>query len=149
MAGATPTTKAARHARRAVDATINLVPFIDLLSCCIAFLLITAAWTQFQRLSAAPSHGQTGGDAPPAPPAPILTVTRDGYLFAIPNGETLSAGEETLASMLARAHHDAAEDAALTIRAVDSVPYARVAHVMDVANGAGFAALELEGVERD
>lgn len=28
--------------RKSLDAAINLVPFIDLLSCCLAFLLITA-----------------------------------------------------------------------------------------------------------
>ena len=33
----------AQPGKRALDAALNLVPFIDLLSCCIAFLLITAA----------------------------------------------------------------------------------------------------------
>ena len=45
MGGAAP-----RHLAKAVkplDAAINLVPFIDLLSCCISFLLITAVWTHW------------------------------------------------------------------------------------------------------
>lgn len=32
--------------RRSLDAEINLVPFIDLLSMCICFLLMTAVWIQ-------------------------------------------------------------------------------------------------------
>ena len=31
---------------RSVDFELNLVPFIDLMSTCISFLLITAVWTQ-------------------------------------------------------------------------------------------------------
>src|ERR1044071_1965847 len=32
--------------RRNADFELNLVPFIDLMSTCISFLLITAVWTQ-------------------------------------------------------------------------------------------------------
>ncbi|HVV52020.1 MAG TPA: hypothetical protein VHO06_20295 [Polyangia bacterium] len=31
-------------------AELNLVPYIDLLTCTVAFLLITAVWTQLARL---------------------------------------------------------------------------------------------------
>lgn len=43
MAGAAPT-PVGKGGKKALDASINLVPFIDLLSCCISFLLITAVW---------------------------------------------------------------------------------------------------------
>ena len=36
--------------RKAVDADLNLVPYIDLLTCMVAFLLITAVWSQLARL---------------------------------------------------------------------------------------------------
>ena len=36
--------------KKSLDANINVVPAIDLLSCCIAFLLFTAVWTQISRL---------------------------------------------------------------------------------------------------
>ncbi|MFH1131997.1 MAG: biopolymer transporter ExbD [Pseudomonadota bacterium] len=36
--------------KKALDAELNLVPFIDLLVCCICFLLITAVWTQMARI---------------------------------------------------------------------------------------------------
>jgi hypothetical protein len=47
--------------RKAVDADLNLVPYIDLLTCMVAFLLITAVWSQLARLSVA-QRGQGQGD---------------------------------------------------------------------------------------
>lgn len=38
--------------RKSVDAELNLIPFIDLLSTCILFLLMTAVWVQISRMSA-------------------------------------------------------------------------------------------------
>src|SRR5947209_3146251 len=56
MAGATPQ-PSAKGGKKALDAELNLVPFIDLLSCCISFLLITAVWTQISGLQVASSGG--------------------------------------------------------------------------------------------
>ena len=60
---------AAARGRRALDATLNLVPFIDLLSCCIAFLLITAVWTTVARVDVSTGGGATcvNEDGPPEP----------------------------------------------------------------------------------
>jgi len=49
--------------RKSLDAEINLVPFIDLLSVCICFLLMTAVWIQIGSLNVKQSHGT---DAPVA-----------------------------------------------------------------------------------
>lgn len=38
--------------KKPVDSDIPLVPFIDLLLCCIMFLLVTAVWNQLARISA-------------------------------------------------------------------------------------------------
>jgi biopolymer transport protein ExbD len=38
--------------RRALDLEIQLVPFIDFLLCLVAFLLVTAVWSQMARLDA-------------------------------------------------------------------------------------------------
>src|SRR3954468_23063136 len=56
MAGASPH-PSAKGGKKALDAELNLVPFIDLLSCCISFLLITAVWTQIGGLQVASSGG--------------------------------------------------------------------------------------------
>ena len=52
--------------KKSVNADLNLVPYIDLLTCMVAFLLITAAWTQLARLEAhQKGQGQAGEDTPP------------------------------------------------------------------------------------
>lgn len=43
--------------KKSLDADINLVPFIDLLSMCICFLLMTAVWIQVGSLQVKQSHG--------------------------------------------------------------------------------------------
>src|SRR4051812_235300 len=40
--------------RKAVDIDLNLVPFIDMMSCLVAFLLITAVWTNLAQLNVKP-----------------------------------------------------------------------------------------------
>lgn len=50
--------------KKALDAELNLVPFIDLLCSLISFLLMTAVWTQIARLEL-----KQGNAAPPDPNA--------------------------------------------------------------------------------
>ena len=45
--------------RRQVDAELNLIPFIDLLSTLILFLLLTVVWVQISQMSA---FSQAGGE---------------------------------------------------------------------------------------
>lgn len=46
--------------RKSLDAEINLVPFIDLLSMCICFLLMTAVWTQLSSVQVKQANGTEG-----------------------------------------------------------------------------------------
>ena len=47
--------------KKSVNADLNLVPYIDLLTCMVAFLLITAVWSQLARLEAhQKGQGQAG-----------------------------------------------------------------------------------------
>jgi biopolymer transport protein TolR len=50
--------------KKSLDAEINLVPFIDLLSMCICFLLMTAVWIQIGSLQVKQSHGTDAAAAP-------------------------------------------------------------------------------------
>lgn len=43
--------------RKGMDVDLNLVPFIDLLSMCICFLLMTAVWVQVGSVQVKQSHG--------------------------------------------------------------------------------------------
>ncbi len=62
MAGAGPMMPSS-GGRRSLDAEINLVPFIDLLSVCICFLLMTAVWIQLSTVQVKQSHGTEAGPA--------------------------------------------------------------------------------------
>jgi biopolymer transport protein ExbD len=46
--------------RRSLDAEINLVPFIDLLSMCICFLLMTAVWMEIGAINIKQAVGTDG-----------------------------------------------------------------------------------------
>jgi hypothetical protein len=41
-----------KHGRRALDHSLPLVPFIDFMICLVAFLIVTAVWTQLSRINA-------------------------------------------------------------------------------------------------
>ncbi|MDC0745372.1 ExbD/TolR family protein [Polyangium mundeleinium] len=60
--------------KKATNAEINMVPFIDLLMCTIAFLLITAVWVTNSRINA---DAQVPG---PASPDPITVVAPEKVL---------------------------------------------------------------------
>src|SRR4051812_34759369 len=67
--------------RKAVNADLNLVPYIDLLTCMVAFLLITAVWSQLARLEVhQKSQGQAGEDTPPEKVVKlVVVVTAEGF----------------------------------------------------------------------
>lgn len=52
--------------RKTLNAEVNLVPFIDLLSVCICFLLMTAVWVQIGSLDVKQTFGQSSTVAPDA-----------------------------------------------------------------------------------
>src|SRR5947207_6115463 len=79
MAGASPQEHTGKGGKKALDAELNLVPFIDLLSCCISFLLITAVWTQIAGLNVASSGGQPADPKEQQTIDIKLSMTDKGY----------------------------------------------------------------------
>lgn len=77
MAGAAPSSPSGNGGKKPLDAVINLVPFIDLLSCCISFLLITAVWVQISWLG---TNSQT---ASKNPPPELLAVDKEKVHFHV------------------------------------------------------------------
>src|SRR5579872_2807394 len=67
--------------KKSVNADLNLVPYIDLLTCMVAFLLITAVWSQLARLEAhQKGQGQAGEDTPPEKVFKLaVVVTAEGF----------------------------------------------------------------------
>ena len=64
---------------RDANAELNLVPFIDLMSVLITFLLITAVWSQVSMIQIGSSiYGkQTSADTPPPPPKADIPLRVD------------------------------------------------------------------------
>lgn len=59
MAGGMDLGQGGKGGKKPLDTAINLVPFIDLMAVTIAFLLMTAVWTQIGRLQVSQSGGPT------------------------------------------------------------------------------------------
>ena len=149
-----------KRKRKSLDATINVVPAIDLLSCCITFLLYTAVWTQISRLQVQ----QFGSGAPePTQTEPQKTLmvtlavgergmnltTSAGLAVEIPVDRTGGESKQDYRALgerlktLKSQHPDAA---AVTVAAEDTVNYGDLVHVIDTCMGQGLVAVSVTGV---
>lgn len=140
--------------KKSVDHSIPLVPFIDLLLCCVMFLLVTAVWNQLARI--ATNQKQPGApqmDTPP-PEDPqiklILQVQKTGYVLAttagerteIPmNGDTYDV--EELITKLKERRELEPNRKDIDVAPEDGVLYADVVKAMDVVVGEGYEAMSL------
>lgn len=131
--------------RKPLDAAINLVPFIDLLSCCISFLLITAVWVNLSQLPV--RHGANGEGAEPPQPQVQLTllVTPDAFILSRSSGESTRldsrAGELDfvgLAAAVQKARRDLPEQGSITVRSGDGIVYERLIKTIDLLRAEQF-----------
>src|SRR6476469_4254318 len=76
MAGGMDLGQAGKGAKKPLDTAINLVPFIDLMACTIAFLIMTAVWTQIGRLQVS-SGGGMGEPTEEKPTVPVVLLITD------------------------------------------------------------------------
>ena len=149
--------------KKSLDASINVVPAIDLLSCCIAFLLFTAVWTQISRLQVQ----QLGTGAPLDPTqeqlqqkalAVTLAVGERGMALAVGDatydipslgrtGEGVVTQDlKTLSTRLKAVKSEYPDQASIIVTAEDTVPYGDLVRVIDLCLGAGLAQVSVSGV---
>ena len=154
MGGAAPS-PTGKGGKKPLDAAINLVPFIDLLSCCISFLLITAVWTQLARMDVTQKGQGAAGSTDEKPPEQQVQLTvfidKDGYTFAKSTGESTPIpmkGDDydyaKLAEILAKAKTDHPDKTDLAVKSDDAVIYQRIIHTMDIAVSAHFPDIGLQ-----
>jgi biopolymer transport protein TolR len=147
-----------KRRKRALDATVNVVPAIDLLSCCISFLLFTAVWTQISRLQAAPVGAGAAAEVQPVKSLTVtLTMGERGYVLATSAGATVEIPAlardanavqydlKTLADRLKKLKGEFPDQAAITVAADDGVIYADLVHTIDACIGAGLANVSIMG----
>jgi len=151
MGGAAPA-PTGKGGKKALDAAINLVPFIDLLSCCISFLIITAVWTQLARMNVTQKGQGAAGSETDTPPTVQLSVliNKDGYSFAKSTGENTDIpmkGDDydyaRLADVLKDAKAQYPDKNDIQVKANDAVIYNKVIHTMDIILSAKFPDVSL------
>lgn len=140
--------------KKSVDSDIPLVPFIDLLLCCVMFLLVTAVWNRLARLDANQQvPGQPNQMDQPPPEETIrlyLQVTQTGFTIASTAGERIEipkAGDEydleTLRTRLVERRQAEPNRHDLIVAPEDGVMYEDVIAAMDLAVGQGFEEVSL------
>ena len=146
MAGAAPQEHTGKGGKKALDAELNLVPFIDLLSCCISFLLITAVWTQIAGLQVASSGGPPDQQKQESTIDVKLLLTEKGYSLAmagvaldIPKVSGKDGAQaydrKTLGEKLKTLKASLPDQSAITVQPEDAVAYSDLVETVDTCLG--------------
>lgn len=140
---------------RSSNVDLNIVPFIDLMSVLVIFLLITAVWTQVSMIQIGSSiYGKRTSDEqvkpPPRAEVPFrLDIKTSGYnvvigrqQIAVPKKSGAYDGARLLSELkkIKEAYPDKV-DAVITM--VDSLEYGYLIQGMDVLLQAGFPELSV------
>jgi biopolymer transport protein ExbD len=140
---------AQKGGRKPLDAELNLVPFIDLLSCCISFLLITAVWTQLSRIDVSQKgQGQAGTEVEEKPPELKLVLIVDdsgfrlstsvGEVHPMPKKDGKAYDFEALNKKLSEVKRDHQDKNDIQIASDDAIKYDFIVQTMDTCLTAGF-----------
>lgn len=80
MGGVSEPTPSGKGGKKNLNIDLNLVPFIDLMTVCVTFLLITAVWTQTGRVSIDQSVAKPQKQEQKEPPKRLtVMVDKQGY----------------------------------------------------------------------
>jgi biopolymer transport protein ExbD len=74
--------------KKSFDVELNIVPFIDLMSCLTAFLLVTAVWSNVAQLTITPRGKQRPDVQPPDNPVAVISVLLQPDVIYIGVGRT-------------------------------------------------------------
>ena len=155
MAGVS-TGSAGGNGKKSVDSEIPLVPFIDLLLCCVMFLLVTAVWNKMASMPAlleGPGSPESELVAPSSTLPLTVLIDSEGYRLST------ELGDETRIPLASEGTHDTAalrdhlrrrsqldpNEHRVVVSADDGIQYAQVVAAMDVFAGTGFDAVTVAG----
>lgn len=154
MAGGGTTTSNESGGRRSVDHALNMVPFIDLLSVLITFLLMTSVWSQVARIETQTTEASASGGEPPVEPGLELTVQIGAQGYAVLTERKLQrtvdkrGGDfdvEGLREALRTIQALHPTNKALIVATDDGTAYREVIRVMDLALAEKLSALSVAG----
>ena len=146
MAGAAPQEHTGKGGKKSLDAEINLVPFIDLLSCCISFLLITAVWTQIAGLQISSSGGPPDPQKQEATIDLKLLLTDKGYSLTMAGAQieipkisgkdgAQAYDRKALDEKLKTLKASLPDQTAITVQPEDAVAYSDLVETVDTCLG--------------
>jgi biopolymer transport protein TolR len=140
---------------RKASLELNLIPFIDLMSVLITFLLITAVWSQVSMIQIGSSIYGKKTDTVPAPPPPDadvvlkLEVKANGYYLTIGKNQMSLPFVDSdyddigLVAQLEKAKLAYPNKVDAVIMMQDELPYERLIKGMDGLLKAGFSAISV------
>lgn len=138
--------------KKPLNTDLNLVPYIDLLTCMVSFLLITAVWTQLARLEVQQKgQAQSGEEAPPdVPQTKIVVLVNDtGFNLVVDQDQTQipRKGEEydyeRLAEELKKQKDAHADKNDVQVASEDQIKFDVLVRTMDTVVSSRFPAISL------
>jgi len=140
--------------QRDYNVELNLVPFIDLMSVCIIFLLLTAVWTQVSMIQIGSSiYAKKNASDQILPPQDSVSftvrvasqgyvVTLNGSNYTIPKKD-VNYNEEELLSYLQQVKTRYPEKTDAMIAVDDVLPYEELIRGMDILMLSGFPEISI------
>jgi biopolymer transport protein ExbD len=140
-----------KSGKKPLNADLNLVPYIDLLTCMVAFLLITAVWSQLARLNVhQKGQGQAGEDTPPEKVFKLIVlVNGEGFnLVADQDQQPIpKKGEaydfEKLSDELKKIKDGHPDKTDIQVASEDTIKFETLVRTMDAAMTARFPDVSL------
>lgn len=140
--------------KRPLDTSINLVPFIDLMAVTIAFLIMSAVWTQLGRLQVSQSAQAAGeiAEQKNLRPVDVFITEREVRLsFGGQRLDPISIIRDVnsridvtmLLARLKEIKQQEPEQNAITVFAEDGVRYEDLVRIIDSCIGASFPAISI------
>jgi len=137
--------------KKPLNADLNLVPYIDLLTCMVAFLLITAVWSQLARLEAhQKGQGQAGEDTPPEKVFKLVVLVNDSGFNLVADQDQQpipkkgdSYDYEKLGDELKKIKDTHADKTDIQVASDDSIHFEILVKTMDTALSSRFPDISL------
>ena len=140
-----------KSGKKPLNADLNLVPYIDLLTCMVAFLLITAVWSQLARLEAhQKGQGQAGEDTPPEKVFKLVVLVNDSGFNLVADQDQQpipkkgdSYDFEKLGDELKKIKDTHADKTDIQVASDDTIHFETLVRTMDTALTARFPDISL------
>lgn len=140
-----------KSGKKSVNADLNLVPYIDLLTCMVAFLLITAVWSQLARLEAhQKGQGQAGEETPPDKVFKLVVLVNDSGFNLVADQDQQPIPKkgdaydyEKLADELKKIKDTHADKTDIQVASDDAIKFETLVKTMDTALSARFPDISL------